>query len=58
MFHNHNGHSLSQLEEAYTYLKQSISDFENLMIMTKKLNKQNHMNFSKLKDEVDKLKEQ
>ncbi|CDW74857.1 kelch motif family protein [Stylonychia lemnae] len=57
MFHEHNGHFLSQLEEAHTYLKQTIQDFENLLMMTKKINKQNTQLLIQLKEEVDKLKD-
>eukprot|EP00347_Sterkiella_histriomuscorum_P004289 403361015 len=57
MFFEHNGHILSQLDEAHQFLKHTISDFENLMVMTRKINKQNNQLLTQMKDEVKKLKD-
>jgi len=57
MFESHNGHILAQFHEAHTSLKQSISDFEHLLALTKKVNVQNIKSLGNLRQEIAKLKE-
>lgn len=57
MYLEHNGHFLTQLDEAHAYLQHTISDFEQLLALTKKVNAQHLQQLAQLKAEVQHLKE-
>eukprot|EP00347_Sterkiella_histriomuscorum_P008359 403345403 len=57
IFHDHNGHELTQLEEAIVYLKSDLVQVDNNLSHIQQINDDNIMFLKSKLNEVDKLKE-